>query len=307
MLKKIIQSMANRLYASLDRSFKEGLREAGRNEMLNRFFSVASDLETLTKIVGSQRFRNMPMPQEVPNPDGDRLLVYAPHQDDETLGAGGTLLRSIERGKRIKIVYVTDGAARKSPSNDETLVTIRELEAADVWDGHKIEPPVFMRRPCRNLSADDTTAREIRDQIASFQPSCIFVPSLFEEPEDHRTTVELLIKADSLDPIPDDVEIWSYQVTGMLAPNVVIDITGLTTQKYEMNSKWGSQMSFFNWAHANRGLNAYNAIYLPKTPTADRDSGRTKNPTELFAELFHVLPMKEFRTFAHPFFVSEHS
>jgi LmbE family N-acetylglucosaminyl deacetylase len=300
MLKKLIRPIANRLYASLERNVKDELRRAGREEMLKRFFSVAPDLETLTKIVSSQRFRSMPLPQSRSAPDGERLLIYAPHQDDETLGLGGTLLRSAQRGKQIKIVYVTDGAARTSAANDETLIEVREQEARLIWDDTGVEPLVFMRQPCRKLTSDDATAREIREQISAFQPNCIFLPSLFESPEDHRATAALLIKADELEPIPDDIEIWSYQVTGMLAPNVVIDITELMDQKYEMNIKWASQMSFFNWAHSNRGLNAYNAIYLPKAPSTGPSGATSKRPVELFAELFHVLPMKEYRSFASP-------
>jgi LmbE family N-acetylglucosaminyl deacetylase len=300
MLKKLIRPIANRIYASLERTIKDELRRAGREEMLKRFFAVAPDLDTLTKIVSSQRFRSMPVPESLSVPDGERLLIYAPHQDDETLGLGGTLLRSAQRGKQIQIVYVTDGAAGTSASNDETLIEVREQEARNIWDNTGVDPLVFMRQPCRKLVSDDTTAREIRKQISTFQPNCIFLPSLFEAPEDHRATAALLIKADALDPIPDETEIWSYQVTGMLAPNVVIDITELMDQKYEMNIKWTSQMSFFNWAHSNRGLNAYNAIYLPKDPATGRTGATSKRPVELFAELFHVLPMKEYRAFAPP-------
>jgi LmbE family N-acetylglucosaminyl deacetylase len=49
-----------------------------------------------------------------PNPaitvDGDtRLLVVAPHPDDETLGAGGLMQRAREKGGRVHVVYLTDG------------------------------------------------------------------------------------------------------------------------------------------------------------------------------------------------------
>ncbi|MFI5395032.1 MAG: PIG-L deacetylase family protein [Candidatus Binatia bacterium] len=40
---------------------------------------------------------------------GERLLVVAPHPDDETLGAGGLIQRVLERGGTVRIVLVTAG------------------------------------------------------------------------------------------------------------------------------------------------------------------------------------------------------
>ena len=42
-------------------------------------------------------------------PTDTRLLVVAPHPDDETLGAGGLMARVHEMGGRVNVVYLTDG------------------------------------------------------------------------------------------------------------------------------------------------------------------------------------------------------
>jgi len=42
-------------------------------------------------------------------PRGTRLLVIAPHPDDETLSAGGLMARVHETGGRVNVVYLTDG------------------------------------------------------------------------------------------------------------------------------------------------------------------------------------------------------
>jgi LmbE family N-acetylglucosaminyl deacetylase len=39
----------------------------------------------------------------------DRVLVLAPHPDDETLAAGGLLQRAVSAGARVRVVLVTDG------------------------------------------------------------------------------------------------------------------------------------------------------------------------------------------------------
>ncbi len=44
-------------------------------------------------------------------PPGDRLLVVAPHPDDEVLGSGGLLHAAVQHGRRVLVLVVTDGEA----------------------------------------------------------------------------------------------------------------------------------------------------------------------------------------------------
>lgn len=41
--------------------------------------------------------------------DQDRILIFAPHPDDETLGLGGLIQQAVENKARVKIVYATNG------------------------------------------------------------------------------------------------------------------------------------------------------------------------------------------------------
>ena len=50
-----------------------------------------------------------PPPPTLDVPSHTRLLVVAPHPDDETLGAGGLMERVHESGGRVNVVYLTDG------------------------------------------------------------------------------------------------------------------------------------------------------------------------------------------------------
>ena len=40
---------------------------------------------------------------------GDRLVVFAPHCDDETLGCGGLIATSVANGARVRVVMITNG------------------------------------------------------------------------------------------------------------------------------------------------------------------------------------------------------
>jgi LmbE family N-acetylglucosaminyl deacetylase len=62
----------------------------------------------------------------------DRVLVLAPHPDDETLGCGGTICRHVISGDQVCIVIVTDGGkSRAGGLNRETMIEMRREEARD--------------------------------------------------------------------------------------------------------------------------------------------------------------------------------
>jgi LmbE family N-acetylglucosaminyl deacetylase len=41
--------------------------------------------------------------------DSERILIFAPHPDDETLSCGGTIQKALSQGKTVKVVFLTSG------------------------------------------------------------------------------------------------------------------------------------------------------------------------------------------------------
>ena len=39
----------------------------------------------------------------------DRVLVFAPHPDDEALGCGGLIQQAVELGAEVRVIFQTDG------------------------------------------------------------------------------------------------------------------------------------------------------------------------------------------------------
>ena len=42
-------------------------------------------------------------------PGAEKVMVLAPHMDDETIGCGGTLARHVRAGASVTVVFLTDG------------------------------------------------------------------------------------------------------------------------------------------------------------------------------------------------------
>ena len=56
-------------------------------------------------------------------------VVFAPHQDDETLGCGGTIIKKKRLGGDVSIVFVTDGSRSHDLIPTQELKSIRVKEA----------------------------------------------------------------------------------------------------------------------------------------------------------------------------------
>ena len=53
--------------------------------------------------------QRVPLPAAKVQKRGDRVIVFAPHSDDETLGCGGMLATSIANGAQVRVALITNG------------------------------------------------------------------------------------------------------------------------------------------------------------------------------------------------------
>ena len=285
-----INKVLRRVYSFLLNHFNEKIRKEllleATIQVTRRFFLEYKDAESMRRVVESHRYRKSIRPILLDVPEASNILIYAPHQDDETVGAGGTLLRCAIHGKRLKVIYVTDGAAATKPTNQNDLSVIRREEAKRVWDFIGGVLPEFWDLPCRKIPLTQENAQIMREQIEESSAECIFIPFFLEAPLDHRRVNQLLLMAHRVRPLPESIQIWSYQVTSILSPNVMVDITELIDKNDIINDMWNSQNVSFNYSHFARGKAAYNSIYLNRE--------RTARPRRRYAEIFFVSGVKEY-------------
>jgi len=99
------------------------------------------------------------LPQAAPYTSEDRLLVLAPHPDDETLAAAGQILAARAAGAAVKVVWLTLGdgfelaAPRPGPEGLRALAKIRMEEAKEATQvlGLGDEDRVFLGYPDQGL------------------------------------------------------------------------------------------------------------------------------------------------------------
>ena len=106
----------------------------------------------------------------------DRVLVIAPHPDDETLGCGGTLMRLRQQGSELTWLIVT-GISEDSGWSAER-VRERDAEIARVAELIGFSEIVNLRLPTAQL--DTMPMRELIDKFSeafqSVKPHQVFLP-----------------------------------------------------------------------------------------------------------------------------------
>jgi LmbE family N-acetylglucosaminyl deacetylase len=199
-------------------------------------------------------------------PAGERLLVLAAHQDDETIAAGGTFLLCARRRCAFAVVYYTDGATGVADLSYDGVVRLRQQEARAVWQRLAGVEPIFWNYPNRDRQIAPDAGMRLSAAIDEFRPDTIFLPSFFEQPFEHRRLNDVLLAAHALRPINPRIEVWGYQITTRFAGNRAVDITPVWKQKYAINQLWRSQNAYIDYAHLAMGRDIANSYYLKGVP-----------------------------------------
>ena len=256
--------------------------KSGPYRFLVRRWVELNDIDLAARVLACEPFTRDLAPLPLPIEDQTGLLVLAPHQDDELIGAGGTLILASRAGVPIHIVFITDGIERnpKFTKDHAQAGRIRDEEAAEVCKrlGAKCHHlGIGNIEPQPAITHLDTLSRLI-DEI---KPSAILAPWLLDSPAKHRMVHHLLWLVNFRKPLP-ATEIWGFQVHNTLIPNGIVDITPVAEEKRALLGCYRSQIEHNqSYDHLAMALSAWNSHLLPPAPT------------RRYAEAFCTLPHHE--------------
>ncbi len=130
----------------------------------------------------------------------DSILIVTPHPDDSESGAGGTIARWCDEGKKVVLVVCTNGDKGTSDRSvrPEDLAKTRELETLNAAKVYGLADVVFLRLPDQGLEDDDVFREKIVRQIRTHTPRIL----LTVEPDrrylrhrDHAITGRVVLDA----------------------------------------------------------------------------------------------------------------
>jgi LmbE family N-acetylglucosaminyl deacetylase len=186
-----------------------------------------------------------------------RILVLAPHPDDEAIGCGGVLLQHAEQGDTVQIIFLTSGEKGMRGISEDETIRIRENEAHRATKILGVRQAEFWRLPDGALQPTPVSVERMRHKLEAFQPDIIYVTHEREMHPDHRGAVRILRRAirDLIGFHPDILgfEVW----TPIQRLDEIRDITPFMETKIRAVRAYRSQCALVGFAEATRGLNRY--------------------------------------------------
>ena len=259
---------------NITNKLKQKLTSAkSKYKFLIKDWTSLTDLHACQKVLETKRFSRKLRPVQLEAPDAKKIVVIAPHQDDDIYGAGGTILKAIDSGAKVHVVYLTQ------PNNEQQARLVYK-ETEEVCSKSETIPHFLKQKtgqiPLNDFKLNANLLRIIQD----VQPGIVFIPFLMDDHDDHRRVNELLYSILKNERTI-NFEIWAYQIYSSIIPNVVVDITEHSQRKKEIIKIWKSVSGQRDWAHYILGMNAANSRWI-------------SSKTPIYVEAFFVVPVKEY-------------
>lgn len=195
-----------------------------------------------------------------------RVLVFAPHADDEVIGCGGSVALMARRGAQVTVAIVTD---RERSVHDIELPAQQfgaEIRRAAQILG--VAEVVELHHATRDLVVDRALLMEFVGVIRRIRPDVVFVPHQDEQDGDHLAVHTAASQAIWMaaspyfvqegDPAPPPSLVLGYEVwTALRQVSFTQDITEVMPVKLAAIRAYESQLAENDFAAAVQGLAAY--------------------------------------------------
>jgi LmbE family N-acetylglucosaminyl deacetylase len=178
-----------------------------------------------------------------------KILVIAPHPDDEVLGCGGTIIKHIESGDVIYLCIVTSAY---TPDWSEEFLRNRKKEISEVNKILGIKKTLYLDLPTVKLDTvpQNELVKSISKVIMEVKPDIVYTPHQGDLNKDHRLVFEASLV--SLRPSNHKINrILSYETLSEtewghplapFTPNVYVDISGTFKKKLKAMSVYKTEV-----------------------------------------------------------------
>ena len=182
-----------------------------------------------------------------------RVLVFVAHQDDETIGCGGTIAKWSDQGARIQVCFMTDGATgfEQGSGLEKSITSIRMKEATYACHLLGVKEISTLGLPCQEVKNDKETFHKVIQKIRQFRPNVVITHSNICKHRDHRVTSSIVeescwkstenILEDLGSPHKVDLVLQCEILDPLDNPDFIVDISKEYITKLEAMSIYASQ------------------------------------------------------------------
>jgi LmbE family N-acetylglucosaminyl deacetylase len=190
-----------------------------------------------------------------------KILVFAPHPDDEILGCGGTIARYIAEGAEVTVCVVTSG---QPPVYDNSIAVENGWPHTlypEIKKSHEIlgtKEIIFLQLPCVLLEQEprNIVNGKVFEVVQDVKPDVIFIPHFGDMQKDHKIVSEAVMVAVRPKYAHRVQYVYAYEclsetewnvphVSNCFIPNVYVDIYEYMDKKLSAMACYKSQLGDF--------------------------------------------------------------
>lgn len=195
-----------------------------------------------------------------------KVLVVAPHPDDEILGCGGIIAKNVDEGNEVYVCIFTKGCAPLFDEKED------EKDRMHCLNSHKllgVTKTIFLDFPAAQLETVDRYKMNgtVCKMINDIDPDEVYIPHRGDIHLDHKMVVDSLMVAlrpRSEKPVK---RIYAYETlsetdwdipnaANTFIPNVFVDITKYIDKKLDAMSEYKEQLLEYPSPRSLEGLRA---------------------------------------------------
>lgn len=204
---------------------------------------------------------------EVSKIEGCKVLVLAPHPDDEVFGCCGAIMRHVAAGDMLQVIILSDGEYRADEAQQLAYGRSRRAEsnAAALMMG--CGSPQFWAVPDRGIEYCERLVLRIAEAITAVGADLVYAPSLYEMHPDHRALGMAALEAVRRHASSPKLAMYEVGVP-MMRPNVLLDISDLVDRKQRAMECFATQLDEQPYDQHITALNRFRTYTLGKHVTA---------------------------------------
>ena len=197
----------------------------------------------------------------------NRVLVVAPHPDDETLGCGGTLLKHKMQGDKIIWLIMTD--VRQEEGFSENFIRTRDEEIDAVGKLYQFDHIYRLALPATKL--DILPLGQIVQKVSSIikaeSPDLIYLPYPGDVHSDHKIVFDSLAACTKSFRYPSIKKVLCYETLSEtdfginpdhngFTPNFFVNIEEVIEKKIQIMKVFQSEMGIFPFPRSEQAIRA---------------------------------------------------
>ncbi len=180
-----------------------------------------------------------------------KIMVVSPHPDDETLGAGGTLLKMKDKGYEIYWLNVT--SMKEEYGYTRERIRERQEEIDSVKKAYCIDGFIDLGLEPAGLDKYDSAQLiySFKQTLEEVRPAILLLPYRFDVHSDHRVIYDGMYSCTKSFRAPYLKKVLSMEILSetdlaprenSFSPNVYVDISDYINQKIEIMKIYKSEI-----------------------------------------------------------------